>query len=174
MKTATPARRASNGLMPSRPFIAAVLLLCPVLCTSFARAQQQTAPSTIADTARVREGLERGASIFAVEILPDYRVRVETDGEEMRLKLAWLYDDNITPGYVRPFYPIYHFELQRMVLPTEFRAHLYPIGVPVNNTGQAFSDALRQRREEQARERIRAELEALRKATSETTSKDPG
>jgi len=154
--------------MPSRPFIAAVLLLCTVLCTSFARAQQPTATSSVADVDRVREGLGRNPSIFAVEIAPDYRVRVETDEEDMRLKMAWVYDDSITPGYVRPWYPIYHFEMQQMMLPRDFRAHLYPIGVPTGNPVKLFSDAMRKRREDQARERVRAELEALRKATAET------
>ena len=170
MPRAAATFRASKQVMPSRPFIATVLLLCPVLCTSFARAQQQTAPSTaMTDVGRVREGLAREVSIFAVEIAPDYRVRVETDEEDLRLKMAWIYEDTITPGYVRPWYPIYHFEMQQMMLPRDFRAHLYPIGVPMSNVGQAFSDARRKRREEQARERVRAELEALRKAAAETT-----
>lgn len=171
--TARPPSEASNRLMPSRPFIAAVLLLCIVPCTSFTRAQQPTATSSVADVERVRDGLSRNPSIFAVEIAPDYRVRVETDEEDMRLKMAWIYDDSITPGYVRPWYPIYHFEMQQMMLPRDFRAHLYPIGVPISNPVKLFSDAMRKRREDQARERVRAELEALRKATAETR-KDPG
>lgn len=161
--------RTSNSLMPSRPFIAAVLLLCAVYCTSsFTRAQQPTAPSApVTDLDRIRKGLERtSGSIFAVDVVPDYRVQVETDGEDLRLKRAWLYDDNIVPGYVRPWYPIYHFEMQQMMLPTEFRAHLYPMGVPVGSPIKAFSDALRERRERATRERIRAEVEALRKAAA--------
>jgi hypothetical protein len=161
--------RTSKRMMPSRPFIAAVLLLCGVYCTSSStRAQQPTAPSSsVTDLDRIRDRLAQAPSIFAVDVVPDYRVRVETDEEDLRLKLAWIYDDSVVPGYVRPWYPIYHFEMQQMMLPTEFRAHLYPMGMPVSNPVKAFSDALRQRREQAARERIRAELEALRKAAAE-------
>ena len=168
VSTATAPSRASNRLMPSRPFIAAVLLLCVVASTSFTRAQQPTATSPVTDVDRVREGLIRNPSIFAIEVAPDYRVRVETDEEDMRLKMAWIYDDSITPGYVRPWYPIYHFEMQQMMLPRDFRAHLYPIGVPAGDVVNLFSDAMRKRREKQARDRVRAELEALRKAAAET------
>lgn len=167
----TPTSRyqpASNRVMPSRPLFAAVLLLCGVSCTSsLAHAQQPTAPSSsVTDLDRIRKGLERTPSIFAVDVVPDYRVQVETEEEDLRLKLAWVYDDNIVPGYVRPWYPIYHFEMQQMMLPTEFRAHLYPMGVPVTSPVKAFSDALRERRERAARERIKAEVEALRKAAA--------
>lgn len=161
--------RASYPKMPSRPFIATVVLLCGVYCSSpRALAQQPTAdqPSSASDLDRIREGLARPTSIFAVELQPDYTVRVETEGEDLRLKMAWLYKDNLVPGYVRPWYPIYHFEMQQLMLPTEFRAHLYPMGVPVTNPIRAFSDAMRQRRERAARERVRAELEALRKAAA--------
>jgi hypothetical protein len=156
-------------MMPSRPFIATVLLLCGVYCTSSdTRAQQPTAPAPpVTDLDRIRERLAQSPSIFAVDVAPDYRVRVETDEEDLRLKLAWVYDDSVVPGYVRPWYPIYHFEMQQMMLPTEFRAHLYPMGVPAGNPVRAFSDFIRQRREEAARRRIRAEVEALRKATAE-------
>ena len=160
---------ASNREMPSRPFIATVLLLCAVHCTSSpARAQQPTAtPQTVSDLDRIREQLARQPSIFAVDVQPDYTVRVETEAEELRLKLAWIYDDTVTPGYIRPWYPIYHFEMQQMMLPEEFRAHLYPIGVPAVNPIKAFGDAIRQRRERAARERVRAEIEALHRHLQE-------
>lgn len=156
--------------MPSRPFIATVLLLCGVLCNSQARAQQPAASSVEPNLDRVRRSLQRDPSIFAVDVAPDYRVRVETDQEDLRLKLAWIYDDSAVPGYVRPWYPIYHFEMQQMMLPRDFRAHLYPIGVPVSDPIRAFSDAMRARRERAARERVRAEIEALRLATSPSST----
>ncbi len=162
-------RRASDPVMPSRPFIATVLLLCGVYGSSSpALAQQPTAaPSSISDLDRVREELARPQSIFAVDVQPDYSVRVETEGEDLKLRMAWLYPDTLVPGYVRPWYPIYHFEMQQMLLPRDFRAHLYPIGAPAFDPVRAFSDALRARRERAARERVRAELEALRKAVGE-------
>lgn len=173
MPTTAPGVPASYEWMPSRPFIASVMLLCGVLCTSSARAQQPAASSAVSSLERVREGLARDPSIFAVEVAPDYRVSVETNEEDLRLKMAWIYDDSVTPGYVRPWYPIYHFEMQQMMLPRDFRAHLYPIGVPVNDSVRLFSDALRRRREAQARERVRAEIEALHKAAAGTTTGDP-
>ncbi len=164
---------ASKIVMPSRPFIATVLLLCGALCTSSSTlAQQPTATSSITDLDRIREGLQRDGSIFAVDIAPDYTVRVETDEEDLRLKFAWIYDDSVVPGYVRPWYPIYHFEMQQMMLPRDFTAHLYPIGMPTSNIASAFSDAMRRRREQAARERVRAEVEALRKAAADS-ARDP-
>jgi len=77
------------------------------------------------------------------------------------------------PGYVRPWYPIYHFEMQQLVLPRDFRAHLYPIGTPSIDPVRAFSDFLRERRERAARERVRAELEALRKAVTDHPGNPP-
>src|SRR5688572_13317343 len=90
-------RPASKSLMPSRPFIATVLLLCVVFCTSFvAHAQQPTAPSApLVDLDRIRKGLARDPSIFAVDVAPDFKVQVETDSEDLRLKLAWIYDDSV-------------------------------------------------------------------------------
>lgn len=161
---------ASKTVMPSRPSIATVLLLCSLLCTSSPTvAQQPTATSSsITDLDRIRKGLERDGSIFVVAAAPDYSVRVETDEEDLRLKFAWIYDDSVVPGYVRPWYPIYHFEMQQMMLPREFSAHLYPIGAPVGTVVSAFSEAMRRRREQAARERVRAEVEALRRAAAES------
>jgi len=161
---------ASNGMMPSRPFVAAVLLWCAVAGSpAVGRAQQSSAASSapLSDLDRVRGALARPQSIFLSESLPDYTVRVETEGEDLNLKLAWVYDDSVVPGYVRPWYPIYHFEMQQMLLPNEFRAHLYPMGMPAGNPLRAFSDAMRERRERAARERVRAELDAIRRALDE-------
>jgi hypothetical protein len=159
--------------MPPRPFIAAVLLLCFATSTSPAWAQQPAAPVGPVDLDRIRERLQKSPSIFDLELVPDYRVQVQTDDADLRLKLAWIYDDSITPGYVRPFYPLYHFEMQRMMLPREFTAHLYPIGVPTTDVFNAIGDALRSRRARAERERVRQEAEALRKQ-SEGQRVSPG
>lgn len=169
MPTTSRAVRASYPQMPSRPFIATVLLLGLVHGTSFpSRAQQPTAssPAPISDLDRIRRGIDRAPSIFVVDVPADYSVRVETDEEDLHLRMAWIYDDSVVPGYVRPWYPIYHFEMQRMMIPRDFHAHLYPVGVSASGLGQAFSDAVRRRREAAARERVRAEMEALRAAAA--------
>jgi hypothetical protein len=165
MLTTITARASSKQVMPLRPFIAAVLLLCLVTSTSPAMAQQPAAPLVgPVDLDRIRERLARSTSIFELDFAPDYRIFVATDDEDLRLKLAWQYDDDtITPGYVRPFYPIYHFEMQQMMLPRDFRAHLYPIGVPAGGLFRAVGDAMRDRRERAARDKVRQEAEALRR-----------
>lgn len=176
MPTTSRAARASYPQMPSRPFIATVLLLSLVLGTSFgAQAQQPTAssPAPISDLDRIRRGIDRAPSIFVADTPADYSVRVETDEEDLRLRMAWVYDDSVVPGYIRPWYPIYHFEMQRMMIPRDFHAHLYPVGVSASGLGQAFSDAVRRRREAAARERVRAEMDALRAAAAAADSRPP-
>ncbi len=174
MHTTTAAVPTSYRVMSPRPFIAAVLLLCLASSTSLVQAQQPATSLGPVDLDRIREELSRPPSpIFEVDVPADYRVRIETDEDDLRLKLAWIYDDSVTPGYIRPWYPIYHFEMQRMLLPRDFTAHLYPVGVPAGDAIRAFGDALRERRERSARERVRQEAEALRRA-AEAQRMSPG
>ena len=62
----------------------------------------------------------------------DYTVRVEDSPDDLDYHFGWLYDQTTaTPGYIRPWYPIYHYQMQSMMIPLEHRAQLYPAGVPI-------------------------------------------
>jgi hypothetical protein len=156
---------------PLRPFIATVLLLGAVAGSSPASAQQPAAPPPSADANldRIRRTFAETAveSKFVGPVRADYRVRVEEETPDAGFDFGWIYDrTTATPGYVRPWYPISHFEVQQMLLPKEFRAHLYPIGVPtgdfISAVKKAFRDRSREKRERDARNQVEAEVKALR------------
>lgn len=147
---------------PHRPYIAAVLLLGLTLATSPARAQQPAAAAA-PDLDRIRRQFaQTGDSIFLGPLRSDYKIVIEEQPEDLDYRFRWLYDQaTVTPGYVRPWYPIYHHEMLSIMIPQEFRAHLYPIGVPVGNTWSAIKDAFRARDARAAKARVAAEVKAL-------------
>lgn len=155
-------RRKSMPL--TRPFIATVLLLGSVFGSSPALAQQPAARSN-AELDRVRRQLAAPESIFVGPVRADYVVRVEDSTEDLDYHFGYLYDrTTATPGYIRPWYPIYHYEMQSMMIPLEHRAQLYPAGVPVGNTVSALKNVFRKRQEREAKKQVEAEAQALRKA----------
>ena len=154
---------------PTRPFFAAVLLLGVALGTSPASAQQPAATRNAADLERIRRQFveQSHESVFLGPIRADYSVRVQEEKEDLDYHFGYLYDQTTaTPGYVRPWYPIYHYELQSIMIPPEHRAQLYPIGVPTGNVigaiKDAFGGASRKRKEREAKAQVEAELKAIR------------
>ncbi len=151
---------------PARPSIAAVLLLGAVLVCPPALAQGPASrPSADLDSIRQRLATQPTESLFIGPVRADYRVRVEDSSDDLDYHFGWLYDQTtVTPGYVRPWYPIYHYQLQSLMIPLEHRAQLYPAGVPLGgNTVGAIRDAWRKRKERQAREQVEKDVRALRK-----------
>jgi hypothetical protein len=151
------------SMPPTRPFIATVLLLGVMLGTSPARAQQPAAPAP-ADLERIRRQFlqQPTESVLLGPVRADYTVRVQEEPDDLDYHFGWLYDQTTaTPGYVRPWYPIYHYETLSMTIPTEHRAQLYPMGMPGGNLFGGVKDAVRKRRERQAREQVQSELRAL-------------
>ena len=154
------------GMPPTRPFIATVLLLGLVIGTSPARAQQPAATRG-PNLDRIRRQLQapRPEITLLGPVRPDYTVRVQEENEDLDYHFGWLYDQTtVTPGYVRPWYPIYHYEMQSIMIPLEHRAQLYPIGAPGGgSTVGALKDAFRKRRQRQAKEQVEAEVRAIQK-----------
>lgn len=148
---------------PTRPFIATVLLL-GVAIGSPAFAQQPAARSDV-NLDRIRRQLAAPPteSIFVGPVRADYSVRVEETPEDLDYRFGWLYDQTTaTPGYVRPWYPIHHYQMQSMMIPLEHRAQLYPAGVPIGgSTVSAIKSAYRKRKERQAKAEVEAEVKAL-------------
>ncbi len=65
---------------------------------------------------------------------------------------------------MRPWYPIYHYQTLSMTIPLEHRAQLYPIGTPSGgSTLGAIKEAIRKRKERQAKAQVEAEVAAIRK-----------
>lgn len=153
--------------MPTRrPFIATVLFLGAVLVSSPALAQPQAArPTAELEAIRRRFAVQPAESVFAGPVRADYRVRVEDSSDDLDYKFGWLYDPTtVTPGYVRPWYPIYHYEMQSVMIPRQHRAQLYPAGVPIRgNPLGAIKEASRKRQERKAKKQVDAEVKALRK-----------
>ena len=154
---------------PTRPSFAAVLLLGVALGTSPAWAQQPAAPLSAADLERIRRQFveQPTESVFLGPVRADYTVRIQEQPEDLDYHFGYLYDQTTaTPGYVRPWYPIYHYELQSIMIPPEHRAQLYPIGVPTGNVIGAIKDAFtgssRKRKEREAKAKVDAELRAIR------------
>jgi hypothetical protein len=156
-----------NDMPPTRPLIATVLLLGAVLGTSPDGRAQQPAARSEADLNRIRRQLsvQPTDSIFAGPVRADYTIRVEETPEDLDYRFGWLYDQtNMTPGYVRPWYPIYHYQTLSMVIPLEHRAQLYPIGTPSGGSTLAgIKEALRKRKERQAKAQVAAEVAAIQK-----------
>ena len=151
---------------PRRPFIATVLLLGLVFGSSPAWAGQPAARSRD-DLSRIRRQLAAPPteSVFLGPVRADYSVRVQEENEDLDYNFGYLYDQTtVTPGYVRPWYPIYHYQLQSVMIPQEHRAQLYPIGVPVGgNTVGAIRNAFRKRQERKAKAEVEAEVRELKK-----------
>ena len=100
--------------------------------------------------------------MFLGPIRSDYKVLVQERPEDLDYRFGWLYDQTtMTPGYVRPWYPIYHYEMQSMMIPQEFRAHLYPIGMPAGDALGAIKGAIRARQAREAKARVAAEVKAI-------------
>ncbi len=151
---------------PTRPFIAAVLLLGALFVSSPVSAQPPAARSSAElDRIRRRFAVQPTESLFVGPVRADYRVRVEDSSDDLDYHFGWLYDQTtVTPGYVRPWYPIYHYELQSLMIPLEHRAQLYPAGIPLGgNTVGAIKDAWRKRKERQAKKQVEQDVGALRK-----------
>ena len=154
------------GMPPTRPFIATVLLLGIVLVSSPAWAQQPAAPSrSELDRVRRQLAVQPTESIFVGPVRADYTVRVQDSPDDLDYHFGWLYDQTTsTPGYIRPWYPIYHYEMQSMMIPLEHRAQLYPAGVPLGGgTVNAIKGAFRKRKEREAKAQVEAEVAAIKK-----------
>jgi hypothetical protein len=154
------------GMPPTRPFIATVLLLGVVLGSSPVLAQQPAARSDVnLDRIRRQLAAPESESIFVGPVRADYTVRVEESPEDLDYRFGWLYDQTTaTPGYIRPWYPIHHYQMQSMMIPLEHRAQLYPAGIPVGgSTVSAIKNAFRKKRERQAKAEVQAEVNALEK-----------
>ena len=156
------------SMPPTRPFIATVLLLGTLCGTSSSHAQRPAAPEG-PDLDRIRRHFARtpAESVLLGPVRADYVVRVQEEPTDLDYHFGWLYDQTtVTPGYVRPWYPIYHYELQSIMIPPEHRAQLYPIGVPTGNVigaiKDAFGGASRKRKEREAKAQVEAELKAIR------------
>ncbi|MGI8671533.1 MAG: hypothetical protein ACR2LU_02885 [Luteitalea sp.] len=160
---------------PLRPLIAAVLLLGAASGASPGWAQQPAAPSRPSgpDLDRIRrQFVHSGDSLFLGPIRSDYKVLVEEHPDDLDYRFGWLYDQTtITPGHVRPWYPIYHYEMQSMMIPQEFRAHLYPTGVPAGNALGAIKGAFRARQSRVAKAKVAAEVKVIEQQARER--KDP-
>ena len=150
---------------PTRPFTVTVLLLGTLFAISPSYAQRPAVPR--ADLERIRRELAQmpAESVLLGPVRADYVVRVQEEPTDLDYHFGWLYDQTTaTPGYVRPWYPIYHYELQSVMIPMEHRAQLYPIGVPVgSNTVGAIRDAMTKRRQRKAKQAVEAEVKALRR-----------
>jgi hypothetical protein len=155
------------GMPPTRPFIATVLLLGAVLVSSPASAQQPAARSP-GELDRIRRQLasQPTQSIFVGPVRADYTVRVQDSPDDLDYHFGWLYDQTTaTPGYIRPWYPIYHYQMQSMMIPLEHRAQLYPAGVPLGGaTISAIKGAFRKRQEREAKKQVEAEVAAIKKS----------
>ena len=152
---------------PTRPYIATVLLLGSMLGSSPAWAQQPAARPS-ADLARIRRQLAvpPTESIFVGPVRADYTVRVEDSPDDLDYHFGWLYDQTTaTPGYIRPWYPIHHYQLQSLMIPLEHRAQLYPAGVPIGgSTINSIKSAFRKRKEREAKKQVEAEVAAIKKS----------
>jgi hypothetical protein len=158
--------RRRNSMPPTRPVIATVLLLGAVLGTSPDGRAQQPAARSEADLDRIRRQLSAQPtdSIFVGPVRADYTIRVQETPEDLDYRFGWLYDQtNMTPGYVRPWYPIYHYQTLSMTIPLEHRAQLYPMGPPSGSTLGAIKKAVRKRKERQAKAQVEAEVAAITK-----------
>lgn len=152
------------GMPPTRPFIATVLLL-GVVGSSPALAQRPAAAGQ-PDLQAIRRQLAQQPteSKLLGPVRADYTVRVEEDEDEFDTRFGWLYDQTtMTPGYVRPWYPIHHFDTLSMTVPVEHRAQLYPAAVRSDALFGGIKDAIRKRRERQAKAQVEAELKAIQK-----------
>lgn len=152
------------GMPPTRPYIATVLLL-GVVGTSPAHAQQPAA-SGRHDLEAIRRQLVEQVpeSKFLGPVRADYTVRIEEEQDGFDTRFGWLYDQTtVTPGYVRPWYPIYHFDTLSMTIPVEHRAQLYPAAISAGDLFGGFKEARRKRKEREAREQVQAEVRALQK-----------
>jgi hypothetical protein len=152
---------------PTRPYIATVLLLGAVFGSSPAWSQQPAARSN-AELERIRRQLAvpPAESKFVGPVRADYTVRVEDSPDDLDYHFGWLYDQStVTPGYIRPWYPIYHYEMQSIMIPIEHRAQLYPAGVPIGGaTVSAIKSAFRKRKEREAKKQVEAEVAAIKKS----------
>lgn len=161
---------------PTRPFIATVLLLGVVALVSSPATAQQPAARTDADLNSIRRQLAapETESIFVGPVRADYTVRVQETPDDLDYHFGWLYDQTTaTPGYIRPWYPIYHYQMQSIMIPEEHRAQLYPAGVPLGgNTVGAIKDAFRKRKERQAKAQVEAEVKAIQSKPGATTPPD--
>jgi hypothetical protein len=155
---------------PTRPFIATVLLLGVALCCSPADAQQAGARQA-SELERIRRTFETQPteSKFIGPVRADYIVRVEEEPEDLDYHFGYIYDQTtVTPGYVRPWYPIYHYEMQSVMIPTEHRAQLYPAGAPGGGAPVgAIKNAFRKRQERKAKAEVAAEVAALKKSSGQ-------
>jgi hypothetical protein len=152
------------GMPPTRPYIAAVLLL-GMVGTSPAHAQQPAASARHDLEAIRRQFVEQPTeSKLLGPVRADYTVRVEEDQDDFDTRFGWIYDQTtMTPGYIRPWYPIHHFDMLSMTVPTEHRAQLYPAAISAGDLFGGIKDAARRRKERQAKEQVQAEVKALQK-----------
>lgn len=152
------------GMPPTRPYIATVLLL-GVVGTSPALAQQPAASGRHDLEAIRRQFVEQPTeSKFLGPVRADYTVRVEEEQDEFDTRFGWLYEQTtMTPGYVRPWYPIYHFDTLMMTIPVEHRAQLYPAAISAGDLFGGIKDAVRRRKERQAKAQVEAEVKAIQK-----------
>ena len=118
--------------------------------------------------ARIRKALEQPAPIATAAATehsdkPVFRLTVRG----WKLPPPWE-DWTPVPSYIRPGYPLYHYEFLRMVTPQAFWAStLYPgrdIVPTFQSLGKAAAAASRQRQEAAAREEVHEALQDLKDA----------
>jgi len=131
--------------------------------------REQAEPAASPDTAllaRIRKALEQPAPLATAAAAdhddkPVFRLTVRG----WKLPLPWE-DWAAQPSYIRPGYPVYHYEFLRMVTPEAFWAStLYPgrdILPSLQSVGKAAAAASRQRQEAAAREEVREALQDLK------------
>jgi hypothetical protein len=132
-------------------------------------AQSLPAPAETGDAAQLERIRRLLADPPAVVLAPPS----ERDGPVFRVTVhgrksegpAWE-DLSGVPAYVRPRFPIYHYEFLHQVTPEEFRAGtLYPIGIPIDpiitSLVKGIKAANRTRQEANAKEGVRQALEEL-------------
>ena len=118
-----------------------------------------------AEVERIRKALAASPAITLTPAEPRdgpvFKVRIE---EPIPGK-PWDHWSNV-PAYIRPSWPLHHYEFLEQVTPEAFRsATLYPIGIDIvpiiQYVAKQLSAARRKAREEQAREEVRSALEQV-------------
>lgn len=153
--------------MPAALLIGLLFAQGPPVEPPAPRPEQASAPSPeSAQLERIRKALEQPAPLATAAALehddkPVFRLTVRG----WKLPPPWE-DWAAQPSYIRPGYPVYHYEFLRMVTPEALWAStLYPgrdMLPTFQSLGKAAAAASRQRQEAAAREEVREALQDLK------------